>query len=126
MGIVYPVDSMNRYISTTQYHQRSLLLNLREFWGIYCCLTRQAELRRLVQWAEKKRLKYPRKCYLSRLADEERRIFSYRVNAPQLTRVASGLQCLNSILNPTPRYHPRGSAAAYRRYKHLTYSKMIL
>jgi|SRR5579859_2527135 len=117
---------MNRYITTAPYRQRSFWLTLGEFWAIYGCLTRQAELRRLVQWAAKKRLKYPRKCYLSTLADEERRIFSYRVNAPQLTLAASGLQCLNSILNPTPRYHPRGSAAAYRRNKNLTYSKMIL
>src|SRR5258708_32327770 len=105
---------MNKHMTTAQYSQQSTLQNLREFWAIYCCLTRQAELERLIRWAEKKRLKNPRKCYQSRLEDERRRIFFYRVRSPRLTFLARWLQRLNTVINPSPRYYRGGSAVGYR------------
>ena len=105
---------MNKSISTTFQRRESPILRLRDFWAIYCCLTRQAELERLIAWAEKKRLKNPRKCYQSRLEDERRRIFLFRMRSPKLVFLARWLQRLNSVINPTPRYYRSGSAAGYR------------
>src|SRR5436305_9434026 len=106
---------MNEYITGAPYQGQSFVQKLREFWAIYCCLTRQAELERLILWAEKKRLKNPRKCYQSRLDDERRRIFVYRLRSPRLTFLARWLQRLNTLINPAPRYYRSGSAAGYRR-----------
>src|SRR5258706_11590540 len=105
---------MNSNITEAQLHKRDFWITLREFWAIYCCLTRQAELQRLILWAKKKRLKNPRKCYQSRLEDERRRIFFYRVRSPRLTFLARWLQRLNTVINPSPRYYRSGSAVGYR------------
>src|SRR5437016_2076667 len=61
------------------------ILSLREFWAIYCCITRQAELQRLIHWAEKKGLRGPLKCYQSRLEDEMANILLSRSLSPPHT-----------------------------------------
>src|SRR5689334_3635882 len=100
---------MNKIISSTFQRRENVFSRLQEFHAIYCCLTRQAELERLIQWAEKKHLKNPGKCYQSRLEDERRRIFFYRVRSPKLTFFACCLQQVNTVINPSPRYYRSGS-----------------
>jgi len=86
----------------------------KKFYTILSILNREAELGRLVDWATRKRLPDPRKAYQNRLADEERRLFRYTLDHPGLTVWTRRLRWLGSILSPTPRYYPRGSAAKYR------------
>src|SRR5260221_2392422 len=107
---------MNNPVTETYNVQYEPHSKVHEFWAIYCCLTRQAELQRLIRWAEKKRLKNPHKCYQSRLNDERRRISLYTLRSPRSARIARWLLRLNSVMNPTQRYYPRGSAVHYRRH----------
>lgn len=98
---------------------------LREFYAILCALNRQAELKRLAAWAERKRLPGPRKLYLFRLADEETRLMRHRFRSPRLTawaRVAHRLHCL---VNPAPRYPAKGAAAKYR-YRNQTTHRLAV
>ena len=96
------------------FHSIKQQSSWQDFWSVYCALTRQAELERLLHWAKQKRLAGPCKGYQSRLEDEYRRIFTYRVRSPRLTALARLLQHFNKLLFPTPLYFPSGSAKMYR------------
>lgn len=85
------------------------------FQAVYCCLARQAELKRLVQWARRKRLPGPERAYRGRLTDGEARLAAYTLRHPGLVRIATGLFVVNNWLVPPPRYCRPGSARAYRR-----------
>ncbi len=85
-----------------------------QVYRMLCCLNRHHELLRLVRWAERKRLVGPCRLYRSRLADEDRRLLRYALDAPTQMRCARWLHRLNQLINPTPRYLPKGSARVYR------------
>jgi hypothetical protein len=101
---------MNGYYSTFLVPRS----NGREFYNILCALNRRCELQRLVKWAEQKKLSNPLKLYQNRLADEEKRLFRYRLQFPHLATCASLLHQLTYILFPAPRYLAKGTARAYR------------
>src|SRR5688572_21679225 len=107
---VYGIPSVKR--TTT------ILEKIREIYAILFCLNCRHELKRLIQWAQRKRLEKSLRLYLSRLEDVERRLFRYRATTPNLTTYAQGLHLLQKLLNPAPPYPPRGSAVGYR-YPHI-------
>jgi hypothetical protein len=86
-----------------------------DFWKMLYCLNRRAELLRLIQWAERKQLAGPLRCYQARLADVEIRLQRYAIHNPHLTRWTRRFHRLCRVLMPPPRYYRRGSAAGYRR-----------
>ena len=88
---------------------------LQQIYIILCTMNRRAELERLIEWANRKRLAGPRRAYQSRYWDEERRLLHYRVDVPQLVNHARILYRLKCLLAPAPRYYSRGAAAGYRR-----------
>jgi len=91
-------------------------------YTILCSFNRRAELMRLIQWARRKKLSGPLQAYQNRLIDEEKRLFHYALEFPSLLRWAKYLHRLNNLVNPIPRYVPKGSAAIYSR-KFLTNSR---
>ncbi len=90
-------------------------LGWREFWSILYAMNRQAELERLVEWARRKKLPGPLRCYESRLEDETRRVMRYTLSAPSLARWVRRVRRFNRLVWSAPRYHAQGSAAAYSR-----------
>ena len=84
------------------------------FWSILHSFNRRAELMRLVDWAEKRRLVGPLSHYKSRLEDEELRLIRYSFRDPEIKRWAHVLHFLSSRISPKPKYFPRGSASHLR------------
>ena len=82
---------------------------------VYNSLGRRAELKRLVKWANRKRLPGPERAYRDRMSDEEFRLATYTFRYPRLVRIATFLFVINNWLVPPPRYHRPGAARAYRR-----------
>lgn len=95
----------------TLYHHRRNVTGIKE---VLHCLNRQAELKRLINWAAQKSLDGPYRLYKSRLAEEENRLIKYQWRTPQLLGWARLLHTISCLVSPPPRYLPRGSAARYR------------
>ena len=89
----------------------------REVYAILRCLNRQDELRRLIEWADNKRLLGPHRAYTIKLDDTDRKLFRYRVSSPRLTMLARLLHSFKTLLTPSHYYLPEGSASVYRRSK---------
>jgi hypothetical protein len=100
-------------------------LGWREFGSILRAMNRQSELERLVEWARRKKLPGPLRCYQSRLEDEARRVMRYSLSSPSLARWARRVYRLNKLIWPPPRYYARGSAVGYSR-KGITGKKGVL
>ena len=94
-----------------------------DFWNILHALNRRAELLRLIQWAEHKRLPGPLRCYQARLIEVETRLTRYAVHSPRLTRRVRWLHRISRVLLPNPRSYRRGTAAGYRRSRLTSISK---
>ena len=92
---------------------RHLKQQRQSFWTVYRCLERRAELNNLIAWATRKHLTGPRRCYQSRLSDEERRLFRYHLHSPRTLRWAQLLFAVKTLCLPPKRHH-KGAAAAYR------------
>jgi len=105
---------MNAHNPTTKRYQ--LRQNWGQFRAIQQTLSRQAELERLVAWAERKCLPSPRRCYEEWLTEIDRRLFRWSVEAPRMVRWARGVHALSAVLFPEPAYHRSGSAAGYARH----------
>lgn len=88
-----------------------------EVHAILRCLNRQDELRRLIEWADNKRLPDPHTAYTIKLDDTNRKLFRYRVSSPRLTMMARHLHSFKTLLTPFHYYLPEGSASMYRRSK---------
>ena len=87
---------------------------IKELYDILTNLNRCAEMKRLVIWASRKRLKNPLRLYQNMLEHEEIRLFHYAVTAPRLTNIAYLIYQMITLISRPPRYFPRGSAALYR------------
>ena len=77
-------------------------------------LNRIADLGRLVKWANRKGLPGPESAYRFQLDRAEQRLEVYSSHFPRLVRWARFLRWLNALLNPPPRYWPKGSASKYK------------
>jgi hypothetical protein len=97
-----------------KFRTQDVLFAWQRFYPILCTLNRRRELNRLIGWATRKRLTHPLSLYRLRLADEERRLFRYRLAHPRLTAFAYSLHLLAYVFFPVPRYLEKGSASAYR------------
>lgn len=73
------------------------------------------ELRRLVSWAERKRLTRPHRLYRFRLQDAEVRLAAYQLRYPRLCRIAWIVHCFNGLCFPAPAYPRSGLAQDFRR-----------
>lgn len=89
--------------------------NWQTFLALVRCMHRRAELVRLIQWATRKRLPGPARCYQRRLPFEEERLATYTIREPGLAACARIAYHWWSHLNPPKRYPHQGSAAGYRR-----------
>lgn len=87
--------------------------NFRRFTYCLAALRRRQDLRELIQWAERKRLRGPVKAYYSRFLDEEARLSRYHLTCPRTYFYARILFRIERLLTP-PRTYYRGSAAKYR------------
>ncbi|NWG32722.1 MAG: hypothetical protein HXY29_14705 [Rhodocyclaceae bacterium] len=87
---------------------------LRQFYTLFCSFNRQAELTRLIAWAERKRLPGPRRCYQRRLDDEQCRHARDMLRYPHMTAWAHRAHIVCKLIYRAPRYPRRGQAAAYR------------
>ena len=85
-----------------------------QFWVIYRCLERRADLERLIVWAARKRLSGPLNLYQTRLSDEEQRLFRHRIHHPRPLWYAHVLFWLMGVVCPPKRYYSKGAAAVYR------------
>ena len=82
---------------------------------IFRMMNRRGELKRLVQWAERKRLAGPRRSYQVQLDDAERLLNQYTLRSPGAAKWARRTYQLAQWIVPAPRFPARGSAAAYCR-----------
>src|SRR5260221_7919287 len=82
-----------------------------DFWMDYHSLNRQGELKRLIQWAQRKRLAKPLNLYRQRLEDEQVRHARYVITSPRSVTIAHFFHVLTSLFRPTPRYYRKGSGA---------------
>jgi hypothetical protein len=87
------------------------VVEIRALIGI---LNRRAELRELIHWAKRKRLRGPLRAYVCRLLDEEARLHRAMLLYPRFTLTLRWLHWIGRRVLPRPRYHRRGSAARYR------------
>lgn len=97
----------------TQSQQQCQIHRPCEFWTILRLINRQAELQRLVSWAERKHLSGPRRCYETHLEDTNQVLLRYWLNYPGIAHWAQRAHYLNRVLSPVLRYPKLGSAAAY-------------
>lgn len=86
----------------------------KRFRAILVAYNRRGELHRLIRWASEKRLSGPLRLYQMRLADTERVLLNYLMEAPRLAIWARSVHILGRLLFPAPRYLAKGSAACYR------------
>src|SRR6266536_3422809 len=86
------------------------------FYPILKTFNRRAELYRLVAWAKRKRLAGPLRLYQSRVIDEERRLFRFRLESPRKTTAAYSVHRFAYILFPPTRYPAKRSARGYKRH----------
>ncbi len=84
---------------------------------VFLSLNRQAELQRIIRWAQRKRLAQPLKFYRRRLEDEQVRHARYALISPRAAIVARWVHFLTRPFRPTPRFYHKGSAAPYRTRK---------
>ena len=83
-------------------------------WSAFYSLNRQAELERLIQWAQRKRLVVPLKLYRQQLEDEQVRYSRYTMISPRITRFAHIIHFLTRPFRPTPCSYRKGSATGYK------------
>jgi hypothetical protein len=88
-----------------------------EFYPILCTFNRRRELRRLVAWAERKKLRAPLAAYKGALAFEDSRLSYIARQSPRLTVAAHVLYAVSTVLFPPLRYLKKGSATSFRRTK---------
>lgn len=92
--------------------------NLHHSWlkwrRVMVALDRVADLKRLVKWAERKRLPGPRAAYERKLHAAVNALLVYKSYYPGLVKWAHRLHWLKGQLSPPPRYWSKGSAAKYR------------
>jgi hypothetical protein len=104
-----------RHLSAIASEWRKVRLTWQEFVAVFRIYNRRAELRRLLEWASRKRLIRPHRLYQSRLLDEEQRLACYTVRSPNIVTYAYLLHKFIKVAFPPPRYYRKGSAAKYRR-----------
>lgn len=100
-------------------------IKARKIFVILAAFNRRRELMRLEQWAANKHLAGPLRLYRAQHLDVERALVRYTLTSPLAHRLAHALHALNRLLSPTPRYLPKGSAAAYRRLKRESRHKSV-
>lgn len=84
-----------------------------DLYPILCSINRQHELRRLIAWAEQKKLEKPLRLYRNRLRDEEARLLRYRIDRPRLVRLEYIVHKIVYGVFPPPRYTRKGAANGY-------------
>lgn len=104
-----------RYASALTTTIRACWQHWYQFWTVYRCLERRANLERLIAWAERKRLPGPLKLYRSRVADEELRLMHHAIRSRLISNSARRFFWVCKVLNPPRRTYAKGSAARYRR-----------
>lgn len=103
-----------RIITTRTTRSRQAM---RQFFSILYSLNRRAELKRLVTWAQKKRLSGPQRHYEFLLTDTEVRLARYNLQYRRLTTIAYVFHRMNYLLFPEPTYISQGSARVYRKVR---------
>ena len=96
------------------WHKRSKL-KYKIFVTALHTLNRTNELRRLKDWARRKRFVGPLKLYESRIVEEEHRLLKMSMRFPNEVRWARLVHAISNLVSPPPRYLPRGYASVYRR-----------
>lgn len=89
-------------------------LTVVQFTTILDTIAQQDDLKRLVRWARRKKLKSVQEHYQWRLIDAEQRLLTKTLRHPQLTSIAKWVYCAQVMLSATPRFYPKGAAAKYR------------
>ena len=85
-----------------------------DFNSILRILIRKDELRRLIRWAHRKKLRSVGEHYQWLFSDTESRFSSQALRHPHLTELAKWIYCAAIMINPPPDVYPKGSAAKYR------------
>lgn len=102
-----------RYVSRTD-PLTNFLINWQRFWHLYRLWWQAEDLEHLMRWAARKGFKQ-RNYYEHLWLETHQRLNRYHLRLPTLSKWAYRLYLLISLLTPTPRYYPKGSAAGYRR-----------
>ncbi len=96
----------------TRWHR--FLQTWYQFWAILHTFNRQAELGRLITWADRKQLRGPLRRYVQRRQQEEERLAYYAIRFPKLMKHARRLHAVGNLISPAPCFPAKGSAAYYR------------
>ena len=79
-------------------------------------LKSQVELKRLMEWARRKRLAGVRRHYEQQLNRLDERLLIYRARNRRIFMLVQWIHCFKTQLQPLPVYY-KGYAAKYRRAK---------
>jgi hypothetical protein len=90
-----------------------------DFKTCFCLLNREAELKRLIAWAQCKRLTNPRRLYERRLNETQTQLWRLQLRSPKQWRWAKVGQGIGTFLFPPPKYPVKGSAATYKTVKRI-------
>src|SRR6266496_5219365 len=97
-------------IQSFDYQRYKWLAAWQSFYASYYLFGREADLQRLMAWAQRKRLTKPRHAYLNRLIETQTTLTRVHIHSPQIWHFARVCFQIMDRLFPPPKYLRRGSA----------------